>query len=607
MPESRKLNFLEIFAITLGTIFTTGVFVVPATVGSMLGYSSIWLWVGLAILSIPMGLCFASLASMFSRSGGPVTFVRAAFGDFAAFLTGWSTWLYSTVAIAALAVITAQFIGAVIPMSWTVEIGVAVGLLVAFTILNWWGIQSSARVESVLIVITVTLMSVYVFLGLPTVDWSRFVFIMPDIGLLGLAAVIGFELFIGWETATIVAEEVKNPKRLLPRALLLTVLVMAVLYLGVITVFLGHADLVSAAEQANPLAAVAYGFVGSSAGVFSMVAILVGLSAMNSWTTTVARLPQVMAKQKLFPPYFEKVNRNGAPGRALVFQLGLAVVIALTGSFELAITLLLSVGLLMYILVFMSLIKLKRTRPAQFPVPLAFPVIGIGASFFMLASLPVHILATGWLLVIAGLPAFVLVKLLTDSKFIENWWDRISWFWAWYWPAVLYGKSTRRHVLAAAKLRDGLCVLDYGCGTGITTTELSRLLPHGKVVAADISREQLSRALSGLKRVEQPNIIWVKNTMPAPFPKGCFDRIICTIAINYFVKPEQELSALRKTLKKGGIAVFLAVRSLGLVSHPFLHNDNGIRSNFARAGWSDVRIEHTKRPLREWIMIIARK
>ena len=607
MPAKRRIGFIETFAITLGTIFTTAVFVVPATIGGMLGYSSIWLWIVLAALSILMGLCFASLASMFSKSGGPVTFVRAAFGDFAAFLTGWSTWLYSTVAIAALAVITAQFIGAVIPMSWTMEIGVAVGLLVAFTILNWWGIYSSARVEAVLIGITVILMSAYVFLGLPSVDWSRFTFAMPDISLLGLAAVIGFELFIGWETATIIAEEVKNPKKILPKALLLTVLVMAALYMGVITVFLGHADLASIAEEANPLAAVAHSFAGPLAGTFSLVAILVGLSALNSWTTTVARLPQVMAKQKLFPSYFERLNKHGAPARALLLQLGLAAVIASTGSFELAITLLLSVGLLMYVLVFMSLVKLKRIRRAQFPVPSALPIIGIGALFLMLASLPIHILATGWLLIIAGLPAFILVKLLTDKKFIEKWWDRISWFWAWYWPAVLYGKSTRKHVLAAAKLRDGLCVLDYGCGTGITTTELSRLLPHGKVVAADISRKQLSRALADLKATEQSNVIWVKNTIPAPFPKACFDRIICTIAINYFVRPEQELSALRKTLKKGGMAVFLAVRSPGLVSHPFLHNDNAIRSNFARAGWSDVRIEHTKRPLREWIMIIARK
>ncbi|MFH0829567.1 MAG: amino acid permease, partial [Candidatus Aenigmatarchaeota archaeon] len=549
--------------------------------------------------------CFASLASMFSKSGGPVVFVRAAFGDLAAFVTGWSTWIYSTTAIAALAVITAQFIRDMLPMAAVNNVLLAVVLLVVFTLVNLRGISLSARVEAVLIAFAILLMTIYVFTGLPTVDWSRFSFEFPENVNFGLAAVIGFELFIGWETATIIAEEVKNPKKLLPKALLLTVLVMAALYVGIITVFLGNTDLTVAATQANPLAATAATFGVSLAGLFSLVAVLVGLSAMNSWTTTVARLPHVMARQKLFPAYLDKLNSHGAPSRALMLQLGIATVIAATGSFELAIILLLSVGLVMYILVFISLLKLKGTRPALFPVPKLFPVLGVVTLVFMLVSLPPQILATGWLLIIAGLPAYVLVKLITDRKFIEKWWDRISWFWAWYWPAVLYRKGMQQKVLAAAKLKDGMCVLDYGCGTGITTAILSGMLPRGKVVAADISREQLSRALTDIRKIETPNVMWVKNTRPAPFPKGCFDRIICTIAINYFVNPGRELSALRKTLRKGGRAVFLAVRSPGIVSHPFLHKDNAIRSNFTKAGWKGVRIEHIRKPLREWILITA--
>ncbi len=607
MPAKKQIGFVETFAITLGTIFTTAVFLVPATIGGMLGYSSIWLWVVLALLSIPMGLCFASLASMFSRSGGPVTFVRAAFGDFAAFITGWSTWLYSTVAIAALAVVTAQFISAVIPMSWTVEIGAAVGLLVVFTVLNWWGIRSSAHVEAVLIGLAVAFMAAYILLGLPTVDWSHFSVGFPASGEVGIAAVIGFELFIGWETATIIAEEVKNPKKLLPKALLLTVLVMAVLYVGMITVFLGHADLSAMAGEANPLAAAASGFAGPLAGAFSLVAILVGLSAMNSWTTTVARLPQVMARQKLFPHYFDRLNSHGAPSRALLLQLAVAVVIASTGSFSLAVNLLLSVGLLMYILVFLSLLELRAKRKALFKVPGAFPLVGAAVLVMMLSALPPQILVAGWLLVIAGIPAYVLVKLLTDKLFIEEWWDRMSWFWSWYWPNIIYGKRVKQRVMQLAGIRDGMSVLDYGCGTGVTTLNISNMLPHGRVVASDISRKQLTIALQKARHIRRPNIIWVKTTRPAPFPRGSFDRVICTVAINYFVHPGRELSELRKVLKKGGKAVFLAVKAPLLVSHEFLESDSKIKSSFSRAGWKEARVRREKGPLRELIIITARR
>ena len=607
MPERQQLSFIEILAITLGAIFTTGVFIVPATVAGLLGYSSIWLWIGLAILSIPMGLSFASLASMFSRSGGPVIFVRTAFGDLAAFITGWSTWLYSTTAIAALAIITAQFFTVFIPMEGTQEVGLALGLLAIFTGINWFGVRNSARLEVGLIALAVALMVLYIILGLPTADFSKFNFAVPDVGMLGFAAVIGFELFIGWETATIIAEEVRHPKKHLPKALLVTVVVMAVLYLGVIATFMGHADLAVIADEANPLASTAEQFAGPLAWVFSLVAILVGLSALNSWTTTVARLPHVMAEHKLFLGYFNKLNKHGAPDRALALQLLLATVITLSGSFELAITLLLSVGLVMYIIVFASLLKLKGLVPAGFKVPNAFPAISIAALVLMIFSLPPGALLTGWLLIALGLPAFVAVKLVTDRVFVESYWDRISFIWEWAWPLLLYPAGVKAEVIRKTRASGGMTVLDYGSGTGVTTRAISKAAPGARIVAADISKQQLTRAVAGGEAKKIGNVAYVKVSRPAPFPPSSFDRIVSTLAINYFVNPMAELKALHRVLRKSGNAVFLAVRAPGVVAHSFLASDGAIKGLFRRAGWRQVEVEREKRLLREYIYITALK
>jgi APA family basic amino acid/polyamine antiporter len=607
MPERQQLSFLEILAITLGAIFTTGVFVVPATVAGLLGYSSIWLWIGLAILSIPMGLSFASLASMFSRSGGPVIFVRTAFGDLAAFITGWSTWIYSTTAIAALAIITAQFFTVFIPMEGVQQVGLALGLLAIFTGINWFGVRNSARIEVGLIALAVVLMVLYIVLGLPTADFSKFNFDIPDVGMLGFAAVLGFELFIGWETATIIAEEVKHPKKHLPKALLVTVVVMAVLYTGVIATFMGHVDLDSIAGAANPLASTAEQFAGPLAWIFSLVAILVGLSALNSWTTTVARLPHVMAEHKLFLGYFNRLNKYGAPDRALALQLLLATVIALSGSFELAITLLLSVGLVMYIIVFASLLKLKGLVPAGFKVPNAFPAISIAALVLMIFSLPPSALLSGWLLILSGLPAFIAVKLVTDRVFVETYWDRVSFMWRWAWPLLLYPGGVRAKVMQRAALSKGMTILDYGSGTGVTTMAIAKAVPSARIVAADISKQQLTRAVAGAEAMKVGNIAYVKVSRPAPFPPSSFDRIVSTVAINYFVNPTAEMKALCRVLRKNGKAVFLAVRAPGVVAHSFLASDGEIKGLFRRACWRNVKVEREKRLLREYIYITAQK
>ncbi len=604
MPKAQ-LSFFEILSVTIGTILTTAVFLLPGELAAEHGFSSLYIWIAIALLTIPIGLSFAELAGMFSQSGGPFIFVRKAFGDFAGFVAGWSTWVYSTIAIAALAKITGSYFSFLFPLpDWGMAV-FSVGVIGIFTLINLFGAKQGAKVDMLMIWVSIGIALLFVALGLGTVDVGRFV-TLPSASLpaLALAGILAMELFIGWESATIISEEVRSPRRLIPRALVWTTLVVTVVYLSVIFVFLGTTNLEHVSESLNPLAETAKSFAGALAPVFSVGAVLISLAVVNSWILTVARLPYAMAKGKLFLKYFEKQNKHGAPAHALILQFLFAAA-AVFFELEAILQVLLSVAFILYIVTLAALIKLRKTEKSDFKVPGFLPYIGIAVLLGMLVFVPWKILTVGLVLLFTGIPAFVAVKLFTDRKFVEAYWDRLGGIMDIYFKGLL-GKEVIEKVVKNAEIGKGHTVLDYGCGSGYILGQLSDL--SGRVVAVDLSKNQLQKAVTAVGRKSRlPNVIFVKISRPAPFERDTFDRVVCTLATNYFVKPKSEFAALAKVLKKGGVASFLALRTIGIPVHDFLLRDSTVKTILREAGFSSIEIEREGKRGAEHIYIVARK
>jgi len=599
--QKEQLSFLEILAICMGTILTTAVFLLPAELAKDMGYSSIYVWIFVAIITAMIGFSFAELSSMFSKSGGPFNFVREAFGDFWGFIAGWSTWIYSTIAISMLAIVTSLYVSAIWPLSAFQEQVLALAILAAFTAVNWFGVKFGAKIEMIMIAFGVLVLAAYAFLGLPNADLSRFALPVIELSAFGIAALLALEPFIGWETSTIIAEEVRHPKKHIPKALAYATTILTILYLAVIVAFLGNTSQENLALK-NPVAAAAQNFAGALAPIFPYAAIIIGLTAMNSWMLTTARMPFVMAREKFFLRSFERKNKYDVPSRALVLQFLFAGSLVFLGTLDLILEILLTVAVMLYILTLASLIDLRGKIEHHFKVPLAFPVIGIFSLLTLVSFVNLNILALGTLLMLSGIPAYIVVKMLYDRTFVEKFWDRFSTPMNIYVPLV-YGEAELSSVLRGAKLKRGQQVLDYGTGTGKSTEKIAHIVYPGTVVAADISRKQLNKALERAKEKKIENVIFVKLSKPAPFEKNTFDRIICTVAINYFTSPQKELSALYKSLKKGGMASFLAVKAPGITMHPFLTHDSNIKTTFEKAGFRRPSIQRTG----NHIYIVAKK
>ncbi len=599
--QKEQLTFPEILAVCMGTILTTAVFLLPAEIAQDVGYGSIYVWIVVAIITAIIGFSFVELSSMFAKSGGPFNFVRAAFGDFAGFVAGWSTWLYSTIAIAMLALVTGIYISAVFQLSAVQEQVLALLILTAFTAINWFGVKLSAKVEILMIAFGVLVLAVYATLGLPSADFSRFALPAIELSAFGLAALLALEPFIGWETSTIIAEEVRHPKKMIPKALAYTIVILTILYLAVIATFLGHVDQNTLALK-NPVASAAGGFAGGLAPIFPYAAIIIGFTAMNSWMLTTARMPFVMAREKFFLRSFEKTNRYGVPSNAIILQFLFAGGLVFLGTLELILETLITLALVLYIVTLAAHIELRNKIPHHFKIPLAFPVIGIFSLLALISFVDLGVFVLGTLLLLSGMPAYISVKLLYDRAFVEKFWDKLSLPMNLYMPLV-YSSAELNRVLQNAKLKRGQKVLDYGAGSGKSTERIAGIIYPGAVVAADISKKQLSKAVKRAERQKIENAIFVKLSRPAPFERNTFDRIVCTIAINYFTNPQKELAALRKCLKRGGIASFLALKATGIVIHPFLTHDSNIKTTFERAGFQRPAIMRSGKH----IYIVARK
>jgi len=598
--KKQQLSFLEILAICIGSIVGTGIFLIPGIVAGLVGPGTVLIWAFIGLLTIPMGFCFAELASMFERSGGPVVFTKSAFGSFWGFIAGWTMWILATATISSLAIAIAFYASFFLALDTLGKAILSISAISCLTLINYFGVKTGARAQIILTFFTLVLLGSFIAIGAPNIKLENFSPWFPlGLGAVSLAMALSLEPFVGWEACTIIAGEVRNARKYIPKAIALTTILIFILYMLIITVAIGAAGWQTLAASAAPLAEAVGGF-----SIFIVVvSILVGFASLNSWVLTTARLPYALAKEKLFLRSFSKLSKYGTPGKSLLMQALLACVIAATGNYELSIFLLLSAVMILYALSFLSLIKLRKVLTPKFKVPKVFPYIAFIVTVFVFAQIEFMVIIFGIAIITMGVPGYVAIKLKTDKTFVEKFWDRFYFLMDIYIPILFRGKLKK--AIKNARIKRNHTVLDYGCGSGISTEIVSK--KAWRVVAADLSKKQLKRTIARIRTKHLHNVILVKVSKPAPFPPRSFDRILCTVSINYFVQPQKELRALCRTLKKGGVASFLALAAPGIPEHDFLKHDWSIKQTFNRAGFKKVSIEREKSILKEYIYITAIK
>lgn len=393
----RALGVRALAANIVNTIVGSGIFVLPAAVAAILGPAAIVAYLICAALVALFGLCFAEIGSRVHVSGGAYAYVEAAFGPYVGFSAGLLLGCAEMVASAAVATIFVGSLVALLPGGGGAELRATllIVLYAAIATVNVRGVRAGARLMELITAAKLIPLAALVLAGLfvlhpAYLKWST----LPPLADIGRAALVLMFAFTGVEGPLTSSGEVKDPARTVPRALLLGLSAVALLYAGLQVVSQGVLGPGLATATDAPLGAVAeHALGGPGRAMILLAAIVSTLGYVSGDMLASPRLLFAFARDGLLPARLRAVHpRFRTPHIAIMVYAALSCAVALTGSFR-ALAVLSAVGILLVDLACcVSVLELRRrdVRAEGTPFRVAggpiVPILASAVVVWLLAS-----------------------------------------------------------------------------------------------------------------------------------------------------------------------------------------------------------------------------
>ncbi len=368
-PLARRLGLMGLWLIVVNGMIGAGIFGIPAKVQEFAGDFSPWIFVICALLISPIMLSFARLSSAFTGTGGPLLYAGAAFGPFIGFQVGWAFYIARLTAFAAnlnLLVTSIAF--------WQPEISPDLRIALAFAvcgIMAWINIVGARAAIGSLGVLTVLkllpLMALALF-GLTRLDTGLFGSAAapsspPGPADLGQALLLTIYAYVGFESGLVPAGEAKRPQRDIPRALMLSLLIVAALY-GLIQVA-AQRLVPDLATTPRPLVEAGRVLLGRTGEMIVVVAIIasVGANLLGSMFST-SRITYRLALDAKLPGAFARVHpTHNTPWVSVLVFAGAGVFLAMSSGFAWLAVISVFTRLLIYMTCIASMARLPRVAP----------------------------------------------------------------------------------------------------------------------------------------------------------------------------------------------------------------------------------------------------
>jgi len=340
--KTQKVGLITATSLVVGNMIGAGIYVLPATLA---GYGSITIvgWILSALGAIVLAKIFGNFSKIIvNKSGGPYTYTREGFGDFIGFLVAWGYWICIWVGNAAIviALIAAlSFFFPVLETNKILSVGVGLAFIWFFSWINSRGVKESGRIQVITTIIKLLPLVLIILIGAFMFDVNNF----PDFNLTGesnlatipLVATLTLYAFLGLECATIPAENIVNPEKIVPKATIYGTLISTVIYILSTIVLFGMLPVDVLKNSPAPFAEASKLIGGEFAGYFVAAGAAVSaIGALNGWILVSGQIPMATARDKLFPRIFKKENSKGAPAVAIVIGSLLTSVVMLMNFSE---------------------------------------------------------------------------------------------------------------------------------------------------------------------------------------------------------------------------------------------------------------------------------
>lgn len=337
-PHVARLGLGRASALYIAAVLGTGILVLPGLAADAAGPASIVAVLAVLLASIPLAGTFAALAARFPDAGGVATFVRLALGPTAARMCGY--WFFFGVSFGApvLAIVGGEYVVAALGVDRALVPIIGLAFLVVPLALNAFGLRVSGSIQfgltALLLIVVVGVFAV----SFPEVKPANFAPFLPHgwAGV-GLAMSLFVWAFAGWEAVTHIAGEFRNPRRTIPLATGIAIVVVGLSYLTLQVVTVGvAAGPASGSSQVPLIDLVAVTVPGVGPIVVAVIAAVVAVGVLNAYIPAFANLGASLGRDGDLPRFFAKGSEAGrVPRRALalwaVIALGYYAIAVATG------------------------------------------------------------------------------------------------------------------------------------------------------------------------------------------------------------------------------------------------------------------------------------
>ena len=438
----RRLGPFDAAAIIVANVIGGGILFTPPLIAANVPNPPLFLatWLVGGALAFCGAMAYSELAALRPRAGGEYVYLRDAYGRLAGFLTGWTSFVAGFAApAAASAMVVALYLNRFVPgasdstplftipvpflpISLSIQSLVAMAAVWLFAAIHIRGLGPGRVVSNVLATLKVTALLIFIALGL-TIGTGNSGNLQQAVGAVAptsflLALIPVMFTYSGWNAAAYMAEEVRNPGRNVPRALILGTAAVVVIYLLLNVLYLYVMPIGElAAVKGSVLDVVAERLLGEAAGdIMGIVSIISLAAGINAWTFAGPRVYYAMARDGVFFPAASRIHpRYRTPAVSIIAQTVLATLFILTGSLD-RITNYVGFALSLFAGIAVAAVFVLRRREPDAPRPfkaLGYPVT---PAIFVVVSLAIVVNAfyrdpmlsfTGVGVILAGIPIYL--------------------------------------------------------------------------------------------------------------------------------------------------------------------------------------------------------
>jgi APA family basic amino acid/polyamine antiporter len=412
-------------AIVIGNMVGSGFYLSPSAVAPY-GLLGIIFWAVMGAGALCLGLTFARLARRLPATGGPYAYTRAAYGDFAGFIVAWGYWISIW---ASLPVIAVAFTGSLLKIvpalqgSRPLAVAITLGAIWLVTFTNLRGVKEAGLFAEITTYAKLIPFAGIAIIGLPWVHVSQIAEFNPSGRSLlqATAALAPLTMFayLGLESATVPAGDVRNPERTIPLATIFGITVAALLYVLGTVVVLGVVPRAQLVGSVAPFSDAAQLMWGTWAARTVAVAVMISsLGALNGWTLLMGQVPMAAAKDRLFPDVFGRLSSRNVPaiGIALSSALATGLVLIQTAGpagfaamYTMIVSLATMTGVIAYVFCALAdgLIAVGGAARGVLPRIGVIEVIAFVFSIFTVYGCGPTPVLYGFLLLLFGIPVYV--------------------------------------------------------------------------------------------------------------------------------------------------------------------------------------------------------